>query len=299
MADSYDDRYGDRGYDDRGYGGDDYGYNSSRGYGGGGGGRSYGRDRGGGGYGGQRGPKPLPTEPPYTAYVGNLPNGIVQGDLELIFKGLKVRGVRIVRDRETDKFKGYSYVEFDDVESLKEALTFDGALFEDRNLRVDIAESRFKDRGGRGRGRDDRGGYRGGRGGRGGYDSYNDRGGGWQAGGRDDRGYDRPSRGGYRGGRDGYRDGRDGGRGYGGSRPRRDSGGSNPPEFREPSPESVAARPRLKLLPRTVKAPVNAIAHTTRNADIFGTGKPREKGDEEEPEEHHSKSRTTSEGSNN
>ena len=41
-------------------------------------------------------------------------------------------------------------------------------------------------------------------------------------------------------------------------------------------PESAAARPKLKLLPRTVKDPVNTVVHTERNASIFGTGKPRE-----------------------
>ena len=70
----------------------------SRGYGGGGGGggggydRGYGGGGGGGGRdrGGQRGQRPLPTEPPFTAYLGNLPNGIVQGDVEAIFDGFRV-----------------------------------------------------------------------------------------------------------------------------------------------------------------------------------------------------------------
>lgn len=39
--------------------------------------------------------KPLPTSPPYTAYVGNLPQGLVQGDVEKIFANQPVYIINI------------------------------------------------------------------------------------------------------------------------------------------------------------------------------------------------------------
>lgn len=61
----------------------------------------------------------------------------------------KVKSIRLVRDRETDKFKGFCYVEFDDVRGLEEALQLDGSVSVEGNfLRIDVAEGKRSDRGG-------------------------------------------------------------------------------------------------------------------------------------------------------
>jgi len=40
--------------------------------------------------------------------------------------------------------------------------------------------------------------------------------------------------------------------------------------------EEAAARPRLKLLPRSVQDPVNSLAETMQKQSVFGGAKPRE-----------------------
>jgi hypothetical protein len=53
----------------------------------------------------------IPNEPPFTAYIGNAPDTMVQGDFEhQLFVGLKVKQVRLVRDRQTDRFRGIGFL---------------------------------------------------------------------------------------------------------------------------------------------------------------------------------------------
>jgi len=89
----------------------------------------------------------IPNDPPFTAFVGNLPFETDQQDLIEFFKQTcKVSNVRLQWDRETNRSKGFGYVEFEDVDSLMKALDYSGALFYGRSLKVDIAESKLEDR---------------------------------------------------------------------------------------------------------------------------------------------------------
>ena len=102
--------------------------------------------RGGGGayHQNHQGKKELPQQAPFTAFVGNLPSGIIQADIEEIFEECNFipTGIRLIHDRDTNKFKGYCYIEFENVEGLKKALEFDGASLEGKTLKVDIAEQK-------------------------------------------------------------------------------------------------------------------------------------------------------------
>ncbi|CAF1194637.1 unnamed protein product, partial [Rotaria sordida] len=82
----------------------------------------------------------IPSEPPFTAYIGNAPDSMVQGDFENhLFVGLKVKQVRLVRDRLTDRFRGFAYVDFEDEGSLRRAIELDGTCINDRPIRIDVA----------------------------------------------------------------------------------------------------------------------------------------------------------------
>jgi len=88
---------------------------------------------------------PLPTSPPWTAFVGNLSYEIKDEDLFDIFKELKVKAVRLLTRQ--GRLRGFGYVEFEDVESLKEALQYNGRQLLGRSLKIDVAGERREETG--------------------------------------------------------------------------------------------------------------------------------------------------------
>ncbi|KAH8553651.1 hypothetical protein BGW37DRAFT_518592 [Umbelopsis sp. PMI_123] len=121
----------------RGYGGDRYGDNESRedSFS-----RGPRRDEDSRPRYSSRPPAELPTEPPFTAHIANLSFDAVEEDLADFFKDMKIANIRVLRDRETERPKGFGYIEFEDLESLKQALTLTGEPLHNRPIRVNIAD---------------------------------------------------------------------------------------------------------------------------------------------------------------
>ncbi|KAI6116612.1 hypothetical protein EDD16DRAFT_1591935 [Pisolithus croceorrhizus] len=87
--------------------------------------------------------RPLPTQPPYTAFIGNIwGDDVNESGLAAIFSSLKVKSVKVIRDRD-GKSRGFGFVEFEDKASLKAALrqTWQYSLC-GRLIRVRIADPR-------------------------------------------------------------------------------------------------------------------------------------------------------------
>merc|ERR1719285_1477429 len=218
----------------------------------------------------------IPRRPPFTAYIANLPYDVDEGQIQEVFERarLKIIQVRLMKD-EGGRLRGYGYADFDDRDSLIDALTMTDLAVNNRKMRIDLASQAGKDKGGgfdhadgKGRREEDPDAGR--------SDASDD----WRRGpppptregyqGRDSYDRDRRDRDGDRGGfgdrdRDRYGDrDRDRDRGYGRDR---DSGSARD-RLQEPAKE----RPRLALAPRS-KAKEEADG-SAPSSSIFGGAKP-------------------------
>jgi RNA recognition motif-containing protein len=123
-------------------------------------------------------------------YVGNLAYNATDEELRSAFEAFgQVTSVKIVRDRETGRSRGFAFVEMEDGEGAQNAVAeLNGKDVKGRNLVVNEARPREQGGGGGFGGGGGRGGYGGGGGGgRGGYGGGGGRSGGG-GGGRGGRG---------------------------------------------------------------------------------------------------------------
>ncbi|KAJ3240217.1 hypothetical protein HDU81_004354 [Chytriomyces hyalinus] len=243
----------------------------------------------------------FPTQPPYNAYIGNLSYEINENDIESLFKDLKVKSVRLLRDTD-DNIKGFGYCEFDDADSLRGAVALHGSSVKGRAIKIDVSEAKGGDRGGRGGfggERRERGDTR--------FGGFDDSPSDWRSAPRrevvrptsPERGFGGASARQASGGFGGAREGSGFGGGFGGDRrdfnngPRPDRDGfqrvGGPGAFRNnfERPETSGApaeRKRLDLKPRTVDAsvvsPTSAEKETTSpvkaKANPFGSAQARD-----------------------
>lgn len=127
-------------------------------------------------------------------YVGNLAYNATDEELRSAFEAFgQVTSVKIVRDRDSGRSRGFAFVEMEDGEGAQNAVAqMNGRDLKGRNLVVNEARPREQGGGGGGRGGygggggGGRGGYGGGGGGRGGNGGRGGRGGGNFRGGRGD-----------------------------------------------------------------------------------------------------------------
>ncbi|MFB0566052.1 MAG: RNA recognition motif domain-containing protein [Candidatus Aminicenantaceae bacterium] len=86
-------------------------------------------------------------------YIGNLEYSIDEEELQRVIeeKGLKLKEIKIIRDRFTNKSKGFGFAEFEDDEQVQQAIDLlDGHELKSRKLKVNRArrrESGFERRG--------------------------------------------------------------------------------------------------------------------------------------------------------
>lgn len=76
-------------------------------------------------------------------YVGNLPYNVADDQLRDIFARFGVpESARVITDRESGQSKGFGFVEFNDAEIARQALTLNGTDFGGRSLTVNEARPR-------------------------------------------------------------------------------------------------------------------------------------------------------------
>src|SRR5262245_58181670 len=97
-------------------------------------------------------------------YVGNLPYGMTDSDLENLFAPHgTIQSAQVIKDRDTGRSKGFGFVEMDTAEQAQAAIdALHGQEINGRTLTVNEARPR-EDRGDRFAGSRGRGGFGGGR----------------------------------------------------------------------------------------------------------------------------------------
>ncbi|XP_063906905.1 eukaryotic translation initiation factor 4B isoform X2 [Zophobas morio] len=84
----------------------------------------------------------VPQDPPFIAYLTNLPYDVDENEISYFFRNMKIANMRIPKDErpgEVPRLKGFGYVEFEDRDSLLNALVIPDTTIKNRRIRIEVA----------------------------------------------------------------------------------------------------------------------------------------------------------------
>jgi len=82
---------------------------------------------------------PIPNEPPYTAFIGNLHYSVAESHIREFFEELGIETVQLLK-AEDGQSKGFGYIRFESRDGLEKALLANGHEFHGRPLNMDVAK---------------------------------------------------------------------------------------------------------------------------------------------------------------
>nr|XP_019530018.2 eukaryotic translation initiation factor 4B-like isoform X1 [Aedes albopictus] len=102
----------------------------------------------------------VPHNPPYQAYISNLPYDLTDGDVYDFFADMEIASLRLPTrdDGEPGRLRGYGYVEFVKRQDLIDALSITEPVIHGRRIRIDLSSESDRGRQQRNRGYDNYGG---------------------------------------------------------------------------------------------------------------------------------------------
>ncbi|XP_058444812.1 eukaryotic translation initiation factor 4B [Malaya genurostris] len=82
----------------------------------------------------------IPHNPPYLAYISNLPYDLNDDDLYNFFDGMEITSLRLPRDdNDSGRLRGFGYIEFGRRQDLIDALSIPEPVIHSRRIRIDLS----------------------------------------------------------------------------------------------------------------------------------------------------------------
>lgn len=83
--------------------------------------------------------EPRKIQGSYSAYLGNVSWDATEQDIKDFFSRSKIASIRLAMNQVTGKFRGFAHVDFEDDESLEEAVKMNQMEFHGRPMKIAYA----------------------------------------------------------------------------------------------------------------------------------------------------------------